>query len=475
VFYTCCQDLVKACHTHFSAEKREGRLRPGLNRVKDRVTRALGIPRSTVTKLLKETNLPKPGDTVLRPRGKKLSLEEVARIRPAFFRLLQRKSHITVTKIRDELRNEPEGWNTSRSTLWRALNSIGFEFSNKKPGYHAAMRENEENIIMRDLYLTRLEDYIQDNRQIVYMDESWLNKNIQPNLIWHDNTLSTINNVTSGKGQRYIMIGAGTKDGWLPNSFRMWKGNNKNEDYHSEMNSDVMNDWLVKYCLPNMDPRGVLVLDRAPYHVAISEATKPPQSSWKREELARYILAHDTNNQYTENILLHAENNVIHNDGEGDEGGGVRRRRRGFLKPILLHIAREMAPDKVMRITETVNEWNAMHNSDIRTLLLPVAHPQLNPIELVWSWVKVEVAKRNTAHTMSALHAITVQRVNEITPDMWNKSCNKSLRTGREYMEVDDEVMESGDEDDEEEEMNEGGTENNEGGTDSDSSLNSRD
>jgi hypothetical protein len=61
---------------------------------------------------------------------------------------------------------------------------------------------------MRDLYLTRLEDYIQDNRQIVYMDESWLNKNIQPNLIWHDNTLSTINNVTSGKGQRYIMIGA---------------------------------------------------------------------------------------------------------------------------------------------------------------------------------------------------------------------------------------------------------------------------
>jgi hypothetical protein len=193
VFYTCCQELVKNIHAHFSSEKREGQLRPGLKRVTDRLCQCTNIPRSSIFKLLKETGFPKPGESMTRARAKMLSLVDIARIRPAFFRLLQRKQHITITKLRDELKTDPEGWNASRSTLWRALHSIGFEFSNKKPGYHAAMREKEEHIMMRDVYLTRLEEYKADGRQIVYMDESWINKNITPNNVWHDNTLSTIN------------------------------------------------------------------------------------------------------------------------------------------------------------------------------------------------------------------------------------------------------------------------------------------
>jgi transposase len=433
---------------------------------------ATGIPRSSLTKLLKDTGLPRPGEAMTRNRQKRLTQEEMARIRPAFFRLLRQKTHITLTKLRDELRNDPEGWESSRSTLWRAMSSIGFEFSNKKQGYHASMRENESNIIMRDIYLTKLEEYKADNRQIVYMDESWVNKNIQPSTICHDNTLETAaGNITTGKGQRYILIGAGCKDGWIPNSFRMWKGNNKEEDYHSEMNSDVMNDWLIRFCLPNMDPRGVLVIDRAPYHVSISDTTKPPQSNWKKEELAQYILTHDTNNMYTEHMLLHQEHEINYEGDDGEEGNKRRRRvRKGFLKPMLLHIARELAPTKVMKITETVNKYNTENNTDIRILLLPIAHPQLNPIELVWSWVKVEVAKRNTTQTMRELHDLTLQRVNEITPEMWNNSCMRSDKFGREYMEADDEVMHSGDEEDEEDENNEDGTdENNEGYSDSDS------
>jgi len=62
------------------------------------------------------------------------------------------------------------------------------------------------------------------------------------------------------------LIGAGSEDGWVPNSVMIWKGtSNQEEDYLSEMNSDVMNHWSVKYLLPNVERNSILLLDRVPY------------------------------------------------------------------------------------------------------------------------------------------------------------------------------------------------------------------
>ena len=67
------------------------------------------------------------------------------------------------------------------------------------------------------------------------------------------------------------------------------------------MNSDVMNNWLVTYLLPNVERNSVLVLDRAPYLVASTEETKSPSSSWTKAALAEYILKFS--DQYTEHQL----------------------------------------------------------------------------------------------------------------------------------------------------------------------------
>ena len=343
-FYSCCQDLVKKFHSHFSSEKRRNRLEPSLQRVKDRLITATGLSRASITRLLSDAEYPEPGESITRVRPRKLTEEEIARIRPAF--------------------------------------------------------------------------------------------------------------------------SAGTKDGWLPNSFKMWKGNTKSEDYHTEMNSDVLNDWLVNFCLPNMNRDGVLVMDRAPYHVACSEDTLPPQSNWKKEDLAAYILRHDTNNMYTEHMLLHQEHEIqfLRN---GEDGRRRVRTRKGFLRTMLLSIAKDMAPPKVMRVTKTLNQWNIDHNTDIKILLLPIAHPQLNPIELVWSWVKTEVAKRNKDFKMKTLYDLTIQRKDEITPEMWSKSCRRSDEIAREYMEVDEEVLDEGDDDNDNNDNNEGAEESNEDLSDS--------
>lgn len=59
------------------------------------------------------------------------------------------------------------------------------------------------------------------------------------------------------------------------------------------------------------------LLDRAPYHTSVTDETKTPQSGWKKDELVRYILEHDQQNQYTEQMLLNEEHVV---EIEGEDG-----------------------------------------------------------------------------------------------------------------------------------------------------------
>jgi len=50
-----------------------------------------------------------------------------------------------------------------------------------------------------------------------------------------------------------------------------------------------------------------------------------------------------------------------------------------------------------------INDFNAAHGTDIKFLLLPVAHPILNPIELMWSHLKRHVRQHNRDFTMESI------------------------------------------------------------------------
>jgi hypothetical protein len=48
-----------------------------------------------------------------------------------------------------------------------------------------------------------------------------------------------------------------------------------------------------------------------------------------------------------------------------------------------------------VRVIKIVDNWNEDQGTDIKILLLPVAHPRLNHIELIWSRVKTHMASNN--------------------------------------------------------------------------------
>ena len=72
-----------------------------------------------------------------------------------------------------------------------------------------------------------------------------------------------------------------------------------------------------------------------------------------------------------------------------------------------------------------------------KVLRLPVAQPELNPIELAWSVVKGYVAKHNQKFTLKEVEALVPQAINTITPAMWKKFCDHTEKVEEEYWKKD--------------------------------------
>ena len=51
----------------------------------------------------------------------------------------------------------------------------------------------------------------------------------------------------------------------------------------------------------------------------------------------------------------------------------------------------------------------------------PVAHCELNPIELPWAHVKEHVRKNNKLFTMAEIQWLTPNGIRAVTPDLWQK------------------------------------------------------
>lgn len=79
----------------------------------------------------------------------------------------------------------------------------------------------------------------------------------------------------SGKGGRIIISHVGSQEtGLLAGAGLPLFGRNGTGDYHKEMNGPTWLKWLEERVLPKKRG-GVLVIDRAPYHLTLTEDARP--------------------------------------------------------------------------------------------------------------------------------------------------------------------------------------------------------
>ena len=67
--------------------------------------------------------------------------------------------------------------------------------------------------------------------------------------------------VSSGKGQRLIVVHAGGVKGWVDGADLVFKSRTNSADYHAEMNTEYYMEWFTQQLLPNIPPNSVIIAE----------------------------------------------------------------------------------------------------------------------------------------------------------------------------------------------------------------------
>lgn len=172
----------------------------------------------------------------------------------------------------------------------------------------------------------------------------------------------------SGAGKRVIIIGLGSENGFLPGGWKVFQGkkNKINQDYHTEMNTLHFMEWFAEI-LQLIPEKSIIVLDLASYHRKITDVSKNPTTAWRKQQLIDWMIQQE--------IPLPEEYEDFSE----------------MTVPRLREMAKKFKIEQIYEVDDLIKK----SGKDVKVLWLPVAHCELNPIELVWSRVKCKFSIRH--------------------------------------------------------------------------------
>lgn len=156
------------------------------------------------------------------------------------------------------------GVELSKSSLSLVLKKLGFKFT-KSRNNREQLVENPYIIAKRRNYLQKLAEYRAQGRYVVYLDETYIHTSYTAPLAWSDKT-SEGHRKKLNKGDRFVIVHAGGKNGFIPGAFACFRSATKNEDYHGEWNRENFLTWARTQLIPNLPDNSVVVMDNASYH-----------------------------------------------------------------------------------------------------------------------------------------------------------------------------------------------------------------
>ena len=348
--------VLKVCEE----EARNEALSVPLPQFRERASKLTGISTRTLSRIKSE-----PGKEILKsrkPRSDRIELDDFDKcvLRRTVNEMYGvKKIRPTLDKILVEVREKIE-FRGGKTVLARLLQELGFSWAKCSPDRKILM-ERTDIVNRRITYLRSVFRYRKTGRDIVYVDETYVHSSHHATKCWKSDDVGL--NVPIGKGDRYIIVHAGSKEGFIPNAKNVFKANSSKGDYHAEMNGNKFETWLTEQLIPNLKPRSVVVLDNAPYHTVIEE--KCPTAANNKAQITEWLRLHS----------------ISIPDGNP-------------LKATLLHLCKVNKPEPTFRADTLLRKYG--HD----VLRLPPYHADLNAIELIWANMKGYVARHNLSFKM---------------------------------------------------------------------------
>lgn len=286
----------------------------------------------------------------------------------------------------------PEG--TSETSLWRLLHVMGFCYKTAQRKMYAR-KESLEIVCRRISALRLLKQFREEGRQVVYVDETWFTTRMSHSKEWVDTTEPSTSptysrQVPPGEGERFVVVAAGTRKGFIEDSFLCYTARNNSGDYHGEMNAQLFHRWLTTKLLPSLSEPSVLAIDNAPYHSQLTEGSRCPTTATRKDDLIRWLEQH--NIPYPPYAT----------------------------RPELLLICKENRPPPQFTVDSTIRVWGH------EVVRLPPAHPELNAIEQIWGCMKRYVRSSLHRFTRTDLLARLEEAKLCVTEEVWAGAVRRS-------------------------------------------------
>ena len=202
------------------------------------------------------------------------------------------------------------------------------------------------------------------------------------------------------RGERLIVLHAGSKAGFLKGTDLVWKAKSSTGDYHDEMNGDNFFKWVKEKLIPHLPPKSVLIIDNTPYHNL--QVDKCPTQASRKADIQAWL----TRQQIPFGATLF------------------------MLKAELLQICKQHKPIPSFLLDNIFKDYG--HDC----LRLPAYHADLNSIELIWATMKGYIARRNVSFKMTDVIQLTHDAIAAVTEDDWVSSCRHVEEVERKYADI---------------------------------------
>ena len=273
----------------------------------------------------------------------------------------------TLDKVLSAVNSDPNLPDFKRTTFYRLLLQIGLKYV--KRSEVNVIIDRDDIVLWRRRYLRSVRQYRAEGKKFYYLDETWVNAGHTTSKVWKDTTveskeqafrtgLSRGLKTPTGKGKRLIITHIGSDTGFVDGGLLMFESK-KTSDYHEDMNGEVFQNWF-SIILTKLEPHSLIVMDNAPYHSV--RLYRRPNTSWRKQDIVEWL--------QKKNLAF-------------DEKS---------VKAELVSLAQQFVDKDENKYVVDDLASKAGHE----VLRLPPYHSNLNPIELVWGFIKGFVARNNT-------------------------------------------------------------------------------
>lgn len=214
-------------------------------------------------------------------------------------------------------------------------------------------------------------------------------------MIWPDKERNGGQKVLQSNGKRSIICNIGSKSELVEGASLSFLNRKalKSWEYHTEMNREALLDCLEKKVLHMRPIHIMLVLVHAIYHKQLMEATR----------LVKYIL---NKKEFVKLLVVH---------GVVWERWPTTRDYMTLTRILLAELCKKHKPEPAFIAEKRAKKWGC------EVFLLPVGHPELKPMEMVWSWMETYVRQLSCTSSLNEVGGLVHERFDKFDKAEWKK------------------------------------------------------